>query len=148
MGQPKWKTLFIFMVHCDTTRKSFFRECKLGKEKAKREHVDLRQEALFTYNLPLRLDLMYSIQFSGARLNFYRWVFELIKTQDLLSLASSLLIWKEVVESQFIKGSTALYPLSVKRMENSQPATPDASLLSKKLPSSKYITQNSSVGKT
>ena len=129
------------MVPCDTTRKSFFRECKLGKEKAKREEVNLRQETLFAYTLPLRLDLMYSIQ-------FYRWVFELIKTQDLLSLASSLLIWKEVVESQFIKGSTALYPLSVKRMENSQPATPDASLLSKKLPSSKYITQNSSVGKT
>ena len=50
----------------------FFRECKLGKEKAKREHVDLGQEALFACTLPLRLDLMYSIQFSGARLNFYR----------------------------------------------------------------------------
>lgn len=96
------------MVPCDTTRKSFFRECKLGKEKAKREEVNLRQEALFAYTLPLRLDLMYSIQFSGARLNFDWWGFELIKTQDLLSLASSFLIWKGVVESQFIKGSTAL----------------------------------------
>lgn len=50
--------------------KVFFGECKLGKEKAKREEVNLRQETLFAYTLPLRLDLMYSIQFSGARLNF------------------------------------------------------------------------------
>ena len=39
------------MVPCDTTRKSFFRECKLGKEKAKRE--------MWIYDRKLCLPIVY-----------------------------------------------------------------------------------------